>query len=60
MGQTLPQGYESEEEERRSGASTPDSEPPQTPTFEPTLLPLPSTKEDARMWDVYTGLVYQG
>ncbi|PBK74706.1 hypothetical protein ARMSODRAFT_970760 [Armillaria solidipes] len=60
MGQTLPQGYESEEEERRSGASTPDSEPPQTPTFEPTLLPLPSAKEDARMWDVYTGLVYQG
>ncbi|KAK0464644.1 uncharacterized protein EV420DRAFT_1517368, partial [Desarmillaria tabescens] len=59
MGQTLPQGYASEEEERRSGASTPDSEPPQTPTFEPTLLPLPSVKEDARMWDVYTGLVYQ-
>ncbi|KAK0487311.1 serine hydrolase-domain-containing protein [Armillaria novae-zelandiae] len=60
MGQSLPQGYLSEEEERRSGASTPDSEPPQTPTFEPTLLPLPSAKEDARMWDVYTGLVYQG
>ncbi|KAF9017440.1 hypothetical protein BDZ89DRAFT_1140739 [Hymenopellis radicata] len=57
-------------EERRSGASTPDSDGPGTPTeqafdMKEVDLHLGTSKllaeeEEARMWDIYTGLVYQG
>ncbi len=57
-------------EERRSGSSTPDSDGPGTPTeqeldVKEVDLQLGTSKllveeEGARMWDIYTGLVYQG
>ncbi|KAF8907160.1 serine hydrolase-domain-containing protein [Mucidula mucida] len=60
----------SKREERRSGSSTPDSDGPGTPTeqeldVKEVDLQLGTSKllveeEEARMWDIYTGLVYQG